>query len=456
MNKEWILVLGSLFALGLFVNLYLDYTNQTLQEEELALSVYFLQNVTGVDNATLALDFVEKKMVFESTLYVEGNGILMKTNSKGFQNNDSNCKENLDIVSKDGSERGRTWYDRLPISFEGFGEVDYIEMTKTCDFQDELSPNGEFRVHLFGKDQSVGVEVDEIPFTMIFDSDKYRCNDFCMFSKQFKLLDIEKRDTITILRAEATNPQTTSMRIDLRTENFAAEQMASIFFILIQVGIGATLTIVVYALTTRQQKESHEILKEVRALGRKQKKIIDDQNKRESKKKKTGEFYITSACHVLTLGAVAFFNKFSEFREEKIDSSEWKGYLDQWLQRKKISLDHLQNHHMIYSDVINADTSKAMFELIDQLTTLNKEIFEEDLGNILLFLLFTHINMVAKSLTSQDLQLFLDSYSEFQRLQLQGRARLKTFAQSETIEKTFKQMGLTDKMIKNLKERFEK
>ena len=107
----------------MFVIVYLDYTTQTLQEEELALSVYFLQNVTRVDNTAITLDFVKEKMIFQSTLYVEGNGILMKSNSKGFQNNDSNCKENLDIVSKDGSKRGRTWHDRLPISFEGFGQV---------------------------------------------------------------------------------------------------------------------------------------------------------------------------------------------------------------------------------------------------------------------------------------------------------------------------------------------
>lgn len=278
MNKEWIPVFVSIIILAVFVIVYLDYTTQTLQEEELALSVYFLQNVTSVDDTTITLDFVEEKMIFESTLYVEGTGILMKSNSKGFQNNDSNCKENLDIISKDGTERGRTWHDNLPISFEGFGEVDYIEMKKTCDFQDKLSPNGEFRIHLFGEDQSVGVKVDKIPFTMIFDSDKYRCNDFCIFSEQFDLLDIEKRDKITTLRSEAINPQTTSMRIDLRTNNLEAEQRASIFFILIQVAIGTTLTMVVYALTTRQQKKSQEILEEVHDIGTKQQKIIDEQN----------------------------------------------------------------------------------------------------------------------------------------------------------------------------------
>lgn len=278
MNKEWIPVFVSIIALTVFVIVYLDYTTQTLQEEELSLSVYFLQNVTSIDNTSITLDFVDEKMVFESTLYVEGNGIVMESTSKGFQNNDRNCKENLDIVSKDGSERGRTWHDNLRIPFDGFGEIEYIEMKKTCDFQDKLSPNGEFRIHLFGKDQSVGMDIDKIPFTMIFDSDKYRCNDFCIFSEHFKLLDIEKRDKITTLRAEAVNPQTTSMRVDLRTDNLEAEQRASIFFILIQVGIGATLTMVVYALTSIQQKKSQEILSEVHAIGLTQQKIIDEQN----------------------------------------------------------------------------------------------------------------------------------------------------------------------------------
>ena len=128
--KDGIILIIILIGFGTLFSFYIYFDSINLKEEELGLSIYFLQNVTSVENVIITLDFVEKKMLFEGTLFVDGNGAMLNSNSKGFQNSDVNCDKHLEIISEDESSRMRTWHNNLPILFNGFGKVDHIDMKK--------------------------------------------------------------------------------------------------------------------------------------------------------------------------------------------------------------------------------------------------------------------------------------------------------------------------------------
>lgn len=456
MEKVWIPVIVSIVVLGGFVYAYFYYDNQNVREENLAVSIYYLQNVTSVESAEILLDFSNQRMKIESTFLAKGYHIGLDTGSRGFQDRDSSCSNGVNMIFANEKEQHLVWDSRDIIEFDNIGPIEKVELQKTCAFSKKLAPNGEFVVHLFGKNQTLGIDVNKITFTMIFDSDTYRCEEFCVFSEQFELIDIENDDGITIVKTVAKNPDTRRMDFDFRTKNFEAERYASIFFVLIQVGIGATLTMVVYALTTRQQKKSQEILNKVKELGEKQKKIIDDQNERNLKKKETGEFFITHTCQMLTIRSIDLFNNFQNYLNKKSTKEEWETQLEQWKYSRDLAIDHLENHHGIYSDVLNHNTNLWLFELVEDLKMFSKPAFESEAGNALLWGLFTAIMTVGKTLTSEKLKQSLDDNRELQKILAVGKNKIESFVVSSKFDEALNLMGLSKKDIEKFKKDFKK
>ncbi len=249
-----ILIILILVGFGTLFLFYFYFNSVNINEEDLGLSIYFLQNVTSVENSVISLDFIEKKMMFESTLFVDGDGIMLNSNSKGFQNRDENCNEHLEIISKDESSRSRTWHDDIPVSFNGFGIVDHIEMKKICNFEDEIIPNGKFTIHLFGKDQTEQAPLNNIKINTIFNSHKFKCRDTCIYANNFIMIDSDDKEGIRTITLQGNNPNTKSMQFDLRTYDIHSKNIANYLFIAIQIGIGVSISIIVYVFSSQQQK----------------------------------------------------------------------------------------------------------------------------------------------------------------------------------------------------------
>lgn len=78
--------------------------------------MYYLENVTKIDSAVIDLDFNKKQIEFTSKFYVNGTGLMLDSNSRGFKQNDANCIDNLLVKWKDGNEQTLRWTDKEVLS----------------------------------------------------------------------------------------------------------------------------------------------------------------------------------------------------------------------------------------------------------------------------------------------------------------------------------------------------
>lgn len=237
---------------------YTFFNTAELEDEDLVLSIHFLQNVTSVRDTLITLDFVDEKVTFESTLFVKGDGMLLSTHDKNFQNYDSACGRHFTIVSNNTDIMYRTWNDNLRFSFDGLGEFDHIKMKKICTFEEPLVPNGDFGVHVYGNKTSVGMPLDKVSFTMLFDSKKFECRDKCISSNQFLVTDSDEEHDVKTLTLEGNNVNSRYMDFELRTTDAYSKQIADYFFIAIQIMTGVAATILVFTISRNQQNQRKE------------------------------------------------------------------------------------------------------------------------------------------------------------------------------------------------------
>ncbi len=353
---------------------YLYFEDIRVQEEELGLSIYYMGNVTKIDSATIDLNFIENKMKFTSKFYVEGNGIRLDSNSKGFQNSDNNCSDDLHLELSDNRGQGLTWHDGKPVKFSEYSEVDYVELTKTCKFNTEIIPNSEFTVHLFGKDQTVGVLIPDLKFKMSFDSKKFDCDDECVYAKNFVYTDFinsEKNRRDVIL--EGIDVDARYMEFDLRTFNMNYEKLPDLLFTMFQVGIGVTITIIIFIFSYDQQNRLSGVIRNIHKISNQQQKINNEQIKtREHKRKKYSKMILFGLRQIdYELGGILTQQKFRDIKDQMYSDDDRKkfqtGYYEK-AQKQFLEMD------VEYDDILEIFTPEIETQYRNAWNTLQTPI----------------------------------------------------------------------------------
>lgn len=278
MDKSITLII-TIIAIFLTISFFLYQSyNVELPEEDLVFSFHFIENATNIESLSIELDFVDDVMRFKSKLYPNGTGIILDSGSRGFSESDTYCNEDLFLELKNGRGQGLTWHDKQPVSFTEYGEVEFIEITKTCKITN-LVPNGQFTVHLFGENQSKRISINKIPFTLLFYSNEYHCDDSCITSEEFIEKSTKTERGITIITLEGNNVDTRQMDFDINTIGVNIEEIEKLFTIFIQVGIGVVIAIILFILSRKQQIRIETVLEQLTDLGIKQQEIIEEQHK---------------------------------------------------------------------------------------------------------------------------------------------------------------------------------
>lgn len=287
LKKTLIVSIISVTILVLLFVSYLYFENINVQEEELGFSMYYMENVTQIDSAIIDLNFIENTMIFTSKFNVDGDGIRLDSNSKGFQNSDNNCSDDLNLKLSDGREQGLTWHDKQSVLFSEYGKVNYVELTKTCKFNREITPNGEFTVHLFGKNQTVGVLVSDLKFKTSFDSKIFDCDDECVYAKNFIYTDfINSEENIRDVLLEGTDVDTRYVKFDLRSFNMSYEKLSNFFFTMFQLGVGVAITVIIFVFSHDQQNRLSRIIQNINNISNQQQKLNNEQIKTRDHKRK--------------------------------------------------------------------------------------------------------------------------------------------------------------------------
>jgi hypothetical protein len=266
---------------------YQYYDNIIVQEENLRLSMSYLENVTKIDSAIIDLDFNKKQIEFTSKFYVNGTGLMLDSNSGGFKQNDANCIDNLLVKWKDGNEQTLRWTDKKSLQISQYGETEYIELIKTCEFDRTITPNGEFIVGLYGKNQTSVDVIKNIQFKTSFDSSEYDCKNECVFSKNFTYYDnVNDEKKIRNANLDGINPDPRSMKFDLRATNITYEEWSNLFFIAFQLGIGIAVSVIMFVFSVEQQRKINGMIGKIATVAEQQQQIIDEQNKKQKHKRK--------------------------------------------------------------------------------------------------------------------------------------------------------------------------
>lgn len=301
--------------------LYQYYENINVQEEELGLSMYYLENITKIDSTIIDLDFNKKQMAFTSKFYINGTGLKLDSNSKGFQQSDIYCSDDLFLQLKDGGGQGLTWTDNKPLAISQYGEIEYVELSKTCSFNRMIIPNGEFTVHLFEKNQTMGASIKNIQFKTSFDSKVYDCKDECVFSKNFIYTDyINSEKNVRNVVLDGINPDTRFMKFDLRAMNVNYEKWSNFFFAMFQVGIGIALSVIVFVFSNEQRKKLSIVVDDIHKIELQQQDILSEQKRKLEHKRKR-----YSRVILFSLGLIDYeiegLRIQQKFRDDKSDTS---------------------------------------------------------------------------------------------------------------------------------------
>ena len=367
-NKTMLIII--LIGFGVLLSIYIYFDSINLEEEELGLSIYFLQNVTSVKDAVITLDFVGKKMVFEGTVFTEGDGMMLNSNSKGFENRDENCNEYLEIISKDKSSRSRTWHNDLPVSFEGFGEIDHIKMKKTCDFEYELVPNGKFTVHLFGKNQTEQAPLNNIQLITSFDSQKFECRDTCIHANEFSMVDSDDKEGIRTIVLQGNNPNIKSMKFDLRTNDIYSKNIANYLSITMQIGIGIAVSIIVYVFSSEQQKNTDRVITKTNEISADLQRVILEQENLRTQRRQYAQIIFDVYLDSLKWVLESVREEFDEYKQIDHNAHDQNSLDTLWKKSEKefkYYIGILHNTVLTMTDVLEPVISQEILMLISNL-----------------------------------------------------------------------------------------
>lgn len=337
MWKKTTLAFGiSITVLGVLFFFYQYYDTLVTHEEDLGLSMLYLDNVTKINSAIIDLDFKQKQMQFTSNFFVTGNGLILDSNSKGFRDTDASCSDSLWLHLKDGGGQSLTWTDNKRLSISQYGEVEYIELTKVCPFNRVITPNGQFVVGLYGKNQTKIESVENIQFKTSFDSSEYDCKNECISSKNFVYYDNtnEERKTTTA-NLEGTDPDTRYMKFDLRTTNIAYEKLSNWFFISFQLGVGIAVSAIMFVFSNEQRKNIDGMIRKIADVAGQQQRIIDEENKKQKYRRKKYAKMLLFGLQLIDY-EIEGMRIQQKFRDDKSDPS----YSDD--DRKKMQIEYYE------------------------------------------------------------------------------------------------------------------
>lgn len=360
LDKSGIFFIISVSATIVIGSLYWHYDNKPIAEEDLVLSVSFIQNITKIESGKVILDFTKERMQFKSKFYPEGNGIMLASNSRGFED-DSFCSDDLSLQLKNGTGYAATWHDEIPFSFYKYGEVEFILLTKSCEFSRKIVPNGEFTVLLYGENKKDGAKIEQLQFETVFDSKHYDCRNDCVVAKDFDYSDnINTERNERIITLENTGADTKRIEFDLRTEDLELQRWTNILFTMFPVGIAVTISTLIHYSSTKQQG----LMKQ----------IIIESHKEKQRRKKYASKTITDSTNLLKENFIKFRQVIKENDEDlfrisnSIEAEMDFSYLKQAIDTQ---IKILSEIHIAYSDVVpneifsHIQSIKSQLEKID-------------------------------------------------------------------------------------------
>lgn len=212
-----IFLIAVIICTGVSLWVYLDFKNKSLPEEHLQFSLD-MKNITRVYDAELNLNFINEKIEFKSKLKPVGDQIILTADADGFVKQDQ-CDDNLVVVSMNGTSfLGRTFHDNYPFNLTEYAPVNFIELTRTCYFQYQFVPNGDFNL-LLSNQTDRPLSIDNLTFTTKFDDKKYQCREVCIFTKQMHYSDSDNNKNIRTVTLEEKNLSEKRLYFSLRTND---------------------------------------------------------------------------------------------------------------------------------------------------------------------------------------------------------------------------------------------
>ena len=227
--------------------------------------------------------------------------------------------------------------------------------------------------------------------------------------------------------------------------------------LIVEVAVGVVIAVIVYRLTKKSEQQNHNALDTMQTILDAQTKIINDQNERNLKKRETGEFFITQACQRLSESTIELFNFFQNYLNNKISQEEWETHLDKWITSgRHVTIEHLENHHGIYSDVLNHDTNLWLFECVESLKIHFFHGMPPHLVKVALLASISSITALGKSMTSKELKRYVDNNEELQQISVIGKNEVKSFVGSSKIDEMLNMIGMSKNDIEKFKNNFDK
>ena len=212
--------------------------------------------------------------------------------------------------------------------------------------------------------------------------------------------------------------------------------------LVIEGGVAIFITVTVVFYSDYQQGKLKELVDGIHNMEKSQidvenklLKMINQQKEFQSKKKSTGEFYISMACQPLLLSAKKLLDTLISYNDKKITKNDLQEQLEKWEMRRVLSIEHLDMHFMSYSDVLNTETHQWVFELIDDLKGRGMGALLQFPTLTLIPPILISIDAISKSLDAHTLREFLiknpEIESTIERLRKEGREMMKNFDSSD-------------------------
>ena len=171
--------------------------------------------------------------------------------------------------------QGLIWHDKRPVPFDDDWEVDFVIMTRTCEFDEDGSiPNGKFSIGIYGKNTTSTIPIDNFHGEIILDSTKYDCRDPCIFSQQFEITDSDNENNVRTVILDMYDVNNYRTAFDLRTFNVTNDYLSQLLFSSVYVELGILITIIIYVISKRQHKEVEIVLNSISKRDHKQEKYL--------------------------------------------------------------------------------------------------------------------------------------------------------------------------------------
>ncbi len=214
----------------------------------------FERNMTKVNSVEINVNYNSDKFEIRTEFLPKGTNVQYRVDIENISSN-LDCYTNLAELDLENNLL-HTWItantSKINQNVINDPKNTKLVMSQTCTMDDSIIPNGLWNFKI--TNHTKPLIVDNVLFSVMYDSDKFGCRDSCFYSDQLKLKDQDNQFNAKYLLLEGNKINVEDLEIELRTIDTSKEYWANILFWIILGLVPVIITIVFHIITKQKSK----------------------------------------------------------------------------------------------------------------------------------------------------------------------------------------------------------